>query len=43
MEQRLVVEISRLDSLPCMQIHLKLPERYGGDALSYSEVWHENR
>jgi hypothetical protein len=38
MEQRLFVKISRRDGLQCRQLHLKLPELYGDDALFNSEV-----
>jgi hypothetical protein len=40
MEQRLFIKICRRDGLQYEQICLKLPELYGGDALSYSEVCH---
>jgi hypothetical protein len=38
MEQRLFIEIRRRDGLQCRQIHLKLLELYGDDAISYWEV-----
>jgi hypothetical protein len=40
MEQHLFIKFSRQDGLQCKQIHLKLLEVYGGDALSYSEVYY---
>jgi hypothetical protein len=43
MEQRLFVKIGRRDGRQCRQIHLKLLELYGGDALSYLEVCYWSR
>jgi hypothetical protein len=43
MEQHLVVQISLGDNLQCRQIHFKLLELDGDDALSYSEVCYWNQ
>jgi hypothetical protein len=43
MEQRLFIRIGHVDAPQCMQIHVKLFELYGRDALSYSEVCYWNR
>jgi hypothetical protein len=39
MEQRLFNQVIRRDGVHCRQIHLKLLELYGDDALSYSEMF----
>jgi hypothetical protein len=43
MEQLLFIKISRWDCLQWKQIHLKLLERSGDNALSYLEVCHWSR
>jgi hypothetical protein len=43
MGQYLFIKISRRDDLECRQLHLKLFELCGDDALSYSEVCYWSR
>jgi hypothetical protein len=43
MEQRIFVKLSTDDRLPAIEIHRKLVERYGDEALSYPAVTYWRR